>query len=228
VRPRAVWLTALFCFATPPARADVPGEGPGVYGELDGAWTVGLAGGGGVVAGGSGAAAPSAAGQLDLFFLQTVGLKLGYLTYGKAALGVDQRQHALLVDVDVRPLFLTLFRSDRFTGRPLLDLFLYSIGIEVGFSYERTALRAPSEEATVGGFGFHIGIGFEVPLYRRRGGQGLYLRFQVRGNFRGDVVLPPPFARNAGVGALGIDAVQAGLLLRYRFQLGTSLWPLVR
>jgi hypothetical protein len=189
-----------------------------VYGELEGLLTFGLAAGGGLNSGGSrGSPAPLVTGQADLLLLSTIGVKLGYETHADSvAPGVDLRQHSFFVDFDVRPLFLTLFYTNLYTGRELLDLFLYSIGLEIGLSYERTAIGGTFEQSE-SSVGFHIGLGFELPLYRRRG-RGLYLRFEVRGNFVREVQLRPELATLAGRPTQSIDGLQVNLLLRYRFQ----------
>jgi hypothetical protein len=194
-------------------------EGPGIYGELDGTFTLGLAGGVGLAGGGSGSTAlPLATGQIDLLFLSTAGIKVGYQTYAKdLASGIGLRQHGLFFDVDLRPLFLLLFFTDRFTGNEALDLVLYSIGIEVGFSYERSSIGGPAPTAD-GAFGFHVGTGLEVPLWRQ-GGQGLYLRLQFRADFIRDLQLRP----EAGGAVHSLDGLGLSLLLRYRFQFGKDL-----
>jgi hypothetical protein len=194
-------------------------EGPGVYGELDGAFTLGLAGGVGFAGGGTGSTAlPLATGQIDLLFLSTAGIKIGYQTYAKdLASGIGMRQHGLFFDVDLRPLFLLLFFTNRFTGNETLDLFLYSIGIEVGFSYERSSIGGPAPTAE-GAFGFHVGTGLEVPLWRQ-GGQGLYLRLQFRADFIRDLQLRP----EVGGPIYSLDGLQLSLLLRYRFQFWKNL-----
>ena len=195
------------------------GESPGLYGEIDGALALGLAGGAGLTFGGRG---PIAMGQVDLFFLSTAGLKLGYQFHRQdAGAGLDLGRHALHVDLDLRPLFLLLAFTDRFTGRETLDLWLYSFGLEIGFSYERftlptTGLDDPSA------FGFHVGFGFEVPIWRRAA-QGLYVRLQLRADFVRDVRFRPELAAQIGRDRLSLDAVQLGLLLRYRFQFWKDL-----
>jgi hypothetical protein len=203
----------------PGGHAQGRGESPGLYGEIDGALALGLAGGAGLTSGGRG---PVALGQVDLFFLSTAGIKLGYQFHGQnVASGVDLGRHALHVDLDLRPLFLFLAFTDRFTGRETLDLWLYSFGLEIGFSYERFTLTTSGLDDP-SAFGFHLGAGFEVPLWRRKG-QGLSLRFQVRANFVRDVRFRPELAAQIGRDRLSLDAVQLGLLLRYRFQFWKDL-----
>ena len=158
-----------------------------------------------------------AQGVVDLFFLGTMGVKLGYGTYARdVAAGHDLRQHAASFTLEVRPLFLPLLLTNRFTGNKRLDLFLYSIGLDVGFSFERTSISGP-----LGGaddrLGFHLGLGFEVPLWHRAE-HALFLRFQVRANFAPSTPLRAELSLLAGRTAQTIDALQVGVLLRYRFQ----------
>jgi hypothetical protein len=203
----------------PGAQAQSRGESPGLYGETDGALTLGLAGGAGITSGGRG---PVALGQLDLFFLSSAGIKIGYQHHDQSVgPGVELGRHALTVDVDLRPLFLFLAFTNRFTGRETLDLWLYSFGLEIGFSYERFTLSAPGLDDP-SALGFHVGTGFEVPLWRR-GGEGLYLRWQLRLQFVREVRFHPDLAARLGQDRLGLDAVQVGLLLRYRFQFWKDL-----
>lgn len=193
------------------------GEGAGLYGELNGALALGVSGGAALLAGGSGSGGmPMWQAALDLFAFGTAGLKLGYDTVERDLGGNESlRRHALTFSLELRPLFLALFLTNRFTGSERLDLFLYSLGLEVGASYERTTLQQSG--ATDTGHGFHIGFGFEVPLWRR-GDHLVALRFQLRGNFARDLPLGPALTATTQRATHSFDVLQLGLLLRYRFQ----------
>lgn len=215
VRRGVAGLAVASVLGTAVARAD----GPGLYGEMTGALTLGVSGGGGVTGSGS---APVVVGQLDLFFLSTAGIKVGYHGFATGlAPGLDLSRHRTTIDVDFRPLFLWMFFTDRFTEREAFDLFLYSFGLEVGFAYERATLSGGSLDDP-NAYGVYVGAGFEVPLWRRSG-HGLHLRVQVRASFLGSARLGPDAARIAGRMDAPRDVVEVGLLLRYRFQFWENL-----
>jgi len=198
-------------------------EGPGLYGELGGAASFGLSGGASLLAGGSpGGVAFAPRGGIDFFFISTVGLKAAYATNARdVAAGHTMRQQSASFTLELRPLFLPMFLYDKFSGRERLDLFLYSIGIEVGFSYERSSI-AGSFGAVDERLGFHVGVGFEVPLVREKA-HALFLRFQVRGNFVPATPLRGELAQLAGRAEQSIDSFEIGVLLRYRFHFWDSL-----
>lgn len=196
----------------PPATS--ASEGPGVYGELNGALALGLGAGGALLAFGTGRGdSPAFLAQADLFFLSTVGLKLGYATDARGTqAGPEVRRHALHVDLELRPLFALLFLTNRFIGRETLDLLLYSLGVEFGVTVQQRELAGGPQDSAIG---FDLGLGFEIPLYRR-GDHGLFLRFFARAVFVPDFMIP------RGAAALPVahhfDRLQLGLMLRYRYQ----------
>jgi hypothetical protein len=214
-------LMTAVCALPASARADAR-EGPGVYGELNGALALGLAFGATALGGGDGRGdTPAFFGQADLFVLSMAGLRLEYGTDVRGpvrGVPVDLRRHRVAASIELRPLFFYLFLTNRFTGRERLDTFLYSIGIEVGASYERRELGSanPMFAGTDGAFGARVGVGFEVPLVRRRD-HALLLRVFGRVHFASDVALPPSLAQLAGRTRYNPDAFEAGLALRYRF-----------
>lgn len=197
------------CAQSPPAS-----EGPGIYGELNGALALGVSAGGALLARGSGRGdTPAFLATADLFFLSTVGLKLGYATDARGTQTASElRRHALHVDLELRPLFALLFFTNRFRGNETLDLILYSLGLEFGVTYQSRRLANGPEDSVVG---FDLGLGFEVPLVRR-GDHGLFLRFFARAVFVSDFVI----SRGEGAAPLPhrFDTVQVGLMLRYRTQ----------
>jgi hypothetical protein len=79
----------------------------------------------------------------------------------------------LIVAVDLRPLFLMRFFTNLQSGDRMLDLFVDSIGIDLGI-----AIVPLSHEV---GLATAVGLGFDVPLYVPSGVRGgLFLRVSTR------------------------------------------------
>jgi len=203
-------LICLVLILASPPRAKA--EGDGLYGQLDKAFTLGISAGGGMSAGAmDDAVSPVIGAQLDLFFLSALGFKAAY-SYGRKDLTPQLRltNHSLAFSFEFRFLFPLIFLNNLYSGYSTLDLIMYSLGFEIGGSYERANFAGAAPLPGLSGFGFHLGLGFEIPL-ARRGGRGWYLRIHFQANF-----LPPTRLPNHG--ELDLDNFQLMAMVKYRFQ----------
>lgn len=203
-----IFFLLLILLLSSPGRAG----GDGLYGQLDRAFSLGLAAGGGLSAGSIGdAVSPVLGGQVDLFFLSTLGLKLSY-GYNRKDLSPQliMTHHSLTFSFEFRFLFPLIFFNNLFSGSQTFDLIIYSLGFEIGGSLERSNFAFLGERFGDSNFGFHLGFGFEIPLVRRSG-RGWFLRIQFLANF-----LPPLAVKNHGIPDL--DNYQLMVYFKYRFQ----------
>lgn len=168
---RARWLVSALCLGlgasaaagAGAARADGPGDG--LYGRFDGdlALTVGAGGG---VRGRDGAARGTLVGELRLRIADGAG---PFVSGEWSPEGPSQ----LVVGIELRPLFPSLFLLDRSTGYELLDLVLQSLGLELG------AALTPLNRGV--GVGFVVGGGIEIPfVLPSMWGDGVWLRLGAR------------------------------------------------
>lgn len=147
MRP-SVLLTAVFLTAAAPASAQTA---DGVYGRLRGDLSLSVE----VLGGATDAGAWSGAGSVAVRArsLDMVGAVIGY---DRAFSGA--RFDHLFAAVDFRPAFFARWSNDLERGSRWLDLFVDSIGIELGAAW----LRPGSSD---GGVGFVVGGGADLPLY---------------------------------------------------------------
>lgn len=158
-------LTPLAALAPSPARAD---GGDTVYGRFDGDLVVAMGMGGGAAIGDrrSGSVTATTTLELRARVLDTAGLLIAPEWRAEAGSRV-------VIAVDLRPLFLLRWFLNQESGDLWLDLFVDSIGMELG------AAIAPLDEEA--GLGLAMGGGVDVPIViRSRIAGGLFLRIAVR------------------------------------------------
>ena len=93
----------------------------------------------------------------------------------------------VLVGVDIRPLFPTLFLLNVFTGNEWVDLAIQSIGLELGVGL------GPFGQPGTAGAAWMVGAGVELPVILPSVfGQGMFLRIAARHTWAGsqDVAAP--------------------------------------
>lgn len=132
------------------------------------------------------------AARLATHYLATVGTFLQY----EQGLGSPPQPAArsIAFGVEVRPLFLPRFSSNLEQGPALLDLWLDSLGVELGVV--GAALpdpRCPAAEASCWQTGLQVGVGMELPLLARAEGPFVGLRGALRWPSQPDEGEPEPF-----------------------------------
>lgn len=150
-------------------RAQSATNDDGVYGRLRRDTVFVLEGGGGFAVGG-GEVRPSFNGTVRARALDTIGLFAAYQNAPGAS-----RSDALGLGLDLRILTMARIFSDLERGPRLLDLWLDSIGLELGAAWLRPG--APVHQGS--GVGFWLGAGMEVPLFWSSG-DAFCLRLQGR------------------------------------------------
>ena len=170
-------------------------EGDGIYGRFDSALSVALSAGGTLSTHGDAGA--------------TFDVRLRVLNTGGfvAAVNVDPGQRTSgFFGVELRPFFPSVFLQSMSTGRPYLDLFLQSPGVELG-------LAMPFERPVP--IGVTWGVYLEVPLVRPdRFANGLGLRLGYRKTTYYQDLRP-----NAGLAA---DEVQRVFLAQLSLSFGAG------
>lgn len=202
--PRRATTTAALALAAcaallSPTVARAEGDGDGVYGRFDHALVLTLGAGAGV---GFVEGDPSLRGAFDARFriISAGG------PFASFALGADGLHH-LVLGVELRPLFPALFLQDMSTGHEWLDLFLSSLGVDLG-----AAVLFPD-----GDVGLAWGLSLELPIVSpSRFAEGVFLRLFAR-HVNGDgALLAVRAADRADEWLLGAQLV---------FGLGLSSWP---
>jgi hypothetical protein len=148
------------------SRASADDDGDGLYGRFDGdVWLTVAAGAGGVIGGG----ATRSAGTFELRarYLDSVGPFLFAQADGPFVSGTTWRVGGGL---ELRPLFLARFLTNRSIGSEWLDVFVDSFGLELG-----VVALSPDERARAA---LVFGGGLEVPILL--GDPRLSLRLGVR------------------------------------------------
>lgn len=160
---RAAALVAAIALGAPrAARA----EGDGIYGRFDGDLDLSVGAGPAVAAGGLAAGAAARA-----LYLGTAGLVGTWVD----ALGADRSiARSLSLAVEVRPLFLARWGTDRERGPARLDLALDSIALAIGPAW--TARRGGS----LGAAAIEVAGSLEVPLAGRATGPWIGARGALR------------------------------------------------
>ncbi|MFK7999793.1 MAG: hypothetical protein AB8H86_09355 [Polyangiales bacterium] len=98
--------------------------------------------------------------------------------------GAPDRQTFVIAGVELRPLFPALFLLDAWSGKEWVDVFLQSIGIELGAAF------FPGDSGVAFAYGFSV----EVPLALSRPGpfDGLGLRIAARRIAPSNAFAPAP------------------------------------
>lgn len=139
------------------------------HGRFEG--DLGIAGAAGMTVGPRG---PRASADLRLRYLSTAGLFASY--EDGSLLGSDaEPRRVLAFGIELRPLFLTRWATERELGRPRLDLFIDSLAFELG------AVFAQPEGARFGARpGLTTGLGLELPFFATASGPFLGVHGGVR------------------------------------------------
>lgn len=166
---RAVLLPCLILFALLAPLHAAAQVGDGAYGRLDGDLSLSAGLGGGPVFGQVGG--PDATGAA------TLELRARVVDTGGPFLAGEWRPEGpdrIVVGVDLRPVFLIRFLMNAESGDPWLDLFVDSIGLDLG------AAIGPLDSGV--GAAFAFGAGVDVPLFLPNGGVAgaLFLRLGMR------------------------------------------------
>ena len=175
----------------------------GAYGRLDGDLTIELSAGAGATFTGD-VVGVGVTGDVRLRFLDMVGLMAG----------IDARpdsESRVLVMADLRPIWFARFLLGASVGDRWVDLFIDSIGVELGVAV------APLDERV--GVGLAVGFGVDLPLaFFGAGIEGLSLRLYGRH------VASSPTDR-VGSGVPLNDWIAGGaLVLRLQAHTGASGW----
>lgn len=199
----AIALLAALTLPAAPTRAD---EGDTVYQRLAGDLVLSAGIGGGV-------AFLDRVGP-DVTGTTTIELRARLLDTGGLVIAPEWRPEGdsrVVVAVDLRPLFLIRFLSNLQSGDRWVDLFVDSIGIDLGI-----AIGPLSDEV---GIATALGLGFDVPLFVPNGVEGgIFLRIASRwvGALASDQLAPP-----GGVQDVNVIAV---LTVRGLADLGIARW----
>ncbi len=187
----------------PPSAARAEGRGDGLYGRWDQDFTLEIGLGGGVTFA-DGAEGASMMAELRLRIIDAAGPFL-------AGRWGPNAGESLVVGVELRPLFPALFLMDASTGRERLDLFLQSLGLEIGAAF----FLDGSADA-----GLAIGVGLEVPLVLpSRWAQGVWLRLAAR-----RVHAPRDYRNLDGASPRSEWTLYATLNLEWGVNIGAGAW----
>ena len=137
------------------------------YGRIEGDLDV-VVGAGTVVA----PRGPRGEAELRVRYLETAGVLAKY----EDALGSSAEPlRALVLGLEMRPLFLFRWLKGHEIGRPRFDLALDSIGLEMGAVFQQ-----PRERDFGSQRGFEIAMGFEVPVLESATGPWIGIRGGLR------------------------------------------------
>ncbi len=139
--------------------------GDGVYGRFDGDLDLGVGAGAAYL---TGPGRFGFSGRLSAHYFAVAGV---YVDYWDALDGGASTRRALGFGVDVRPLFIPRWSTNRQIGRPFVDLTLDSISLGLGAFFAQ-----PNDESFGDERGFEASLGFGVPLLARADGPWLELR----------------------------------------------------
>jgi hypothetical protein len=145
--------------------------GDGVYGRTEGDASLVVGVEGGTVAG-----RKSIGGDLRLRYLETAGVVFGYeeLDALKKAENAGEYQRAVRAGIELRPFFPARFLKNHELGTDFVDLFVDSIGLDIG------AIWSKREASSVQRPGLYVGLGVEVPLAVRATGPWIRIASQFR------------------------------------------------
>lgn len=139
--------------------------GDGVYGRFDGDLDLGAGVGASYL---TGAERFAFSARLSAHYFSVAGV---YVDYSDALDAEADPRRALGFGVDVRPLFIPRWSTNRQVGRPFLDLTLDSISLGLGAFFAQ-----PSDESFGDERGFEASLGLGLPLLARADGPWLELR----------------------------------------------------
>jgi len=153
-------LVALCVGAQPAIASAAEGRGAdGLYGRFDGDLAIAAAAGATL-----GPRGPRATGDLRLRYLSTAGIFASYEDGPAIGSSADPRR-VLALGLELRPLFLARWATDREIGSPRLDLFIDSLGLELGVAFTQP------EGARFGARPcLQLGLGVELPIFPRASG----------------------------------------------------------
>ncbi|QQR90279.1 MAG: hypothetical protein IPJ88_00545 [Myxococcales bacterium] len=138
-------------------------EGDGLYGRLDGDFAYSIAAGAGLEL--NEEHRGFAVADLRLRYLDSIGL------VAAAEMRASDEYH-LISALDLRPLFLWRFFTNRSSQERYIDLWIDSFGLEIG-----TVTVLSEGEAALG---LVLGTGFDLPILLGKGSSGLFIRFGFR------------------------------------------------
>jgi hypothetical protein len=139
--------------------------GDGVYGRFDGDLDLGVGAGASYL---NGPDRFAFSGRLSAHYFSVAGI---YVDYADALGSEASPRRALGFGVDVRPLFIPRWSTNRQIGRPFVDLTLDSISLGLGAFFAQPYAESFGDER-----GFEASLGFGVPLLARADGPWLELR----------------------------------------------------
>jgi len=160
---------AMLLASRPAIAGDEPKEKDASHGRFDG--DLAVAGSLGMTLG---PRAPRAAADVRFRYLSTAGL---FATYEDGPLigARSEPRRVLAVGVELRPLFLGRWGTDRELGNPRLDLLIDSLGLELG------AVFMQPDGARFGARpGLQVGLGLELPIFANASGPFVGLHGGVR------------------------------------------------
>lgn len=112
--------------------------------------------------------------DLRLRYLSTAGV-FGTYEDGASFDTSAEPRRALAFGIELRPLFLGRWATDRELGRPRLDMFIDSLGLELGAVFQE-----PKGARFGAKPGLQMGLGVELPFFTRPSGPFLSLHGGVR------------------------------------------------
>ena len=137
------------------------------YGRIDGDIDL-VVGAGSVIA----PRGPRGEAELRLRYLETAGV---FATYEDALGSSAEPERALIMGLEMRPLFLARWLRGLETQRDWLDLALDSLGFEMG-----AVLQQPAGRGFASQRGIEVAIGIELPLLARAVGPWIGVRGGLR------------------------------------------------
>lgn len=164
----------------------------GVYGRFDHGLVFALGAGGSISANGE----VRAEGEVRMRFLDAAGPVLSLS-------GAPDRQTFVLAGIELRPLFPALFLLDAWSGNEWVDVFVQSIGIELGAAF------FPGN----GGVAFAYGFSVELPLALSRPGpfDGLGLRIAARRIAPSNAFAPAPDSQSGHFSVMATLSLHLGV-----------------
>jgi hypothetical protein len=146
-------------------------EGDGVYGRTDGDASIVVGVDGGTVAG-----RKLVGGDLRLRYLETAGIAFGYEEFDalKKSETIGEYRRSFRAGVELRPFFPARFLKNHEIGSGFIDLFVDSLGLDVG------AIWSARNGSSTQRAGFYAGLAVEVPLAVRASGPWIRIATSFR------------------------------------------------
>ena len=169
-------------------------EDDGVYGRFDHGLVFALGAGGSISASGE----VRAEGELRLRILDAAGPTL-------SVSGAPDRQTFVLAGIELRPFFPALFLLDAWSGNEWLDVFVQSIGVELGAAF----FPGDGERGVAFAYGFSV----ELPLVLSRPGpfDGLGLRIAARRIAPSNAFAPAPESQRGHFSVMATLSLHLGV-----------------